>query len=319
MTSLATLLERTLIVSAPMAGAAGGRLAHAVTEGGGLGMVGTRGTSSRAWIAEQAAIAGAGDTALRGDSVAPQGTPFGIGLMAWPPSVTEQVEAVLALEGEQRPAFVSVSFGPLAEPVARLREAGLPVVSQVGDEADIEEALAADVDGLVARGGEGGGHGRDAMPTEEILRLALAATDRPVLAAGGIATSDDVAAVLAAGAAAAWCGTAFLTCREADNSEAARAALARATGTRYSRVHDVAQELAWPPQFGARAVATPFVREWAGREHEMDAAARAEHAAGRERGDVAYVPLYAGVGVERLTTGTDAATVVAELTPGGRG
>ena len=304
MTSLAALLVRSPIVCAPMAGVAGGRLAHAVTAAGGLGMIGTRGTSSRAWITEQAAIAG------------PR---FGIGLMAWVPAVAEQVEAVLALEGERRPAFVSVSFGPLAEPVARLREAGLPVVSQVGNEEDIEEALAAGVDGLVARGGEGGGHGRDAMPTEEILRLALAATDRPVLAAGGIATADDVAAVLAAGAAAAWCGTAFLTCREADNTEAARDALAQATGTRYSRVHDVAQGLDWPPQFGGRAVATPFVREWAGREHEMDAAARAEHAAGRERGDTDYVPLYAGVGVERLTGETDAATVVAELTPEVRG
>lgn len=267
-------------------------------------MIGTRGTSSGAWIAEQAALAGAG------------GTPFGIGLMAWVPAVDEQVSAVLDLEGERRPALVSVSFGDLAAPVARLRGAGFAVASQVGNEADLEEALAADVDVIVARGGEGGGHGRDEVPTGRMLELALgAAPDRPVLAAGGIATAADVQRVLAAGAVGAWCGTAFLTCREADSTPAARAALAEATGTRYSRVHDVAQGLAWPPEFGGRAVATPFVREWAGREHEMSEQARADHAAGRERGDVAFVPLYAGVGVDRLSGETDAATVLAALAP----
>ena len=44
------------IVCAPMAGAAGGRLAHAVSSAGGLGMIGARGSASPEWIAEQATI-----------------------------------------------------------------------------------------------------------------------------------------------------------------------------------------------------------------------------------------------------------------------
>lgn len=293
-----------LIVCAPMAGVAGGRLANAVSAAGGLGMIGVGGTHSPGWIADQAAIAGAG------------GAPFGVGLMAWPDALAEQVATVIALE--PRPALVSVSFGKLAGPVARLRDAGLSVACQVGNEADVEEALAAGADALVARGGEGGGHGRDEVPTDRMLALALAATDRPVLAAGGIATDEDVARVLAAGAVGAWCGTAFLTCREADNTPAARAAIGGATRTRYARVHDVAQGLAWPRQFGGRSVATPFVDEWAGREDEMSEAARAEHVAGRARGDTDYVPLYAGVGVDRLAGATDAAKVVTALSPGSR-
>lgn len=48
----------------------------------------------------------------------------------------------------------------------------------------------------------------------------------------------------------------------------------------------------------------------------MTDAARAEHADGRERGDTGYTPLYAGVGVDRLTAETDAASVVRSLVDG---
>ena len=302
MAALTDLLGiRHPIVCAPMAGVAGGRLAHAVSTAGGLGMIGARGSASPEWIAEQAALAGAG------------GTPFGIGLMAWVPQRSTQLDAVIALAGEQRPALVSVSFGDVTEPVARLRDAGLRTACQVGNAADLEMALAAGVDLVVARGGEGGGHGRDEMGTEAILDLALGAADRPVLAAGGISTADDVARALGKGAAGVWCGTPFLTCVEADNTPQARAALVAADDTRYSRVHDVAQDIAWPREFGGRAVATPFVRRWSGDEDAMTGDARGEHAAGRERGDTDYTPLYAGVGVDHLTAETDAASVVRAL------
>lgn len=302
MASLTEILDiRHPVVCAPMAGVAGGALAQAVSAGGGLGMIGARGSASPEWIAEQATIAGAGSA------------PFGIGLMAWVPELSRQLEAVVALAGEQRPALVSVSFGDLAAPVARLKEAGLRTACQVGSATDLESALAAGADVIIARGGEGGGHGRDEMGADAILDLALAATDRPVLAAGGIATGEDVARALGLGAAGVWCGTAFLTCVEGDSSPRARAALAAADSTRYSRVHDVAQGIAWPREFGGRAVATPFVEEWAGREDAMTEEARAEHAAGRERGETDYVPLYAGVGIDHLGPETDAASVVAEL------
>ncbi len=311
MASITTSINETLgtthpIVCAPMAGVAGGRLARAVSDAGGLGMIGARGTASPEWIAEQAGIAGA------------SGLPFGIGLMAWVPQLAAQLEAVTALTGPQRPTLVSISFGDLAGPVATLREAGLRTACQVGNAADLEAAVAAGADVIVARGSEGGGHGRGEVDAATMLDLALAATDRPVLAAGGIATADDLARVLETGAAGAWCGTAFLTCREGENSPEVRAALATATDTRHARVHDVAQDIAWPREFGGRAVATPFVRSWAGREDEMTPQAKAEHAAGRAAGDPDYVPLYAGVGVDHLGGETDAASVLAALarTPG---
>ena len=209
-----SLRTRVPLIGAPMAGPGGGRLAHAVSRAGGLGMVGVAPDRSTAWIEQEAAVAGA------------DGTPYGIGLLAWAlRDAPHQLEAVLAL----RPALVSVSFGEYAAPVRRLREAGITTATQVCSVADLEEAVDSGVDVLVARGAEGGGHGRNAMATLPLLQLVLERTDLPVYAAGGILNHRGLAAVLAAGAAGAWVGTAFLGCVESAGSPAAKAACSRPT------------------------------------------------------------------------------------------
>lgn len=294
---------RVPVVGAPMAGPADGRLAHAISAAGALGTIGVGGARDAEWIRGQAAVAGAG------------GTPYGIGLMAW---VLErdpaQLEAVLAVE--PRPALVSVSFGAFAEPVRRLREAGIRTATQVGNLADLRAALDAGVDLVVARGAEAGGHGRDEIGTLPLLQLVLAeAGEVPVLAAGGIIDRRGVAAVLAAGAAGAWVGTAFLGCVEAGNSAEARRQLFTASSTGYGRVFDVAQGLAWPREFGGRAVRNAFFERWAGREDELGPEAAAEHAAGVASGDWSVAHLYAGEGVAALSEERTAAEVVASLTP----
>src|SRR5699024_6204281 len=109
-----------------------------------------------------------------------------------------------------RPALVSVSFGDYRPYVGPLQEAGIAVATQVGDVAEAVEAARAGVDLVVARGAEAGGHGRNRVATLPLLQAVLDAVDRPVLAAGGISTGRGLAAVLAAGAAGAWVGTAFL-------------------------------------------------------------------------------------------------------------
>lgn len=292
------------VIGAPMAGPAGGRLAGAISAAGGLGMIGVAGARDAEWIADQVGLAAAG------------GEPYGIGLMAW---VLErdasQLEAVLALPREHRPALVSVSFGDFAEPVRRLRDAGITTATQVGDLADLARAEEAGVDLVVVRGGEGGGHGRNTMATLPLLQLALELTDRPVVAAGGILNGRGVAAVLAAGAVGAWVGTAFLGCPEADNTPEARAALFAARDTGYGRVFDVAQQASWPPEYGGRAVANPFFTAWVGREAELGPAAREQHREARAAQDFSVAHLYAGEGVAGLTGERSAAEVVAALTP----
>jgi nitronate monooxygenase len=93
-------------------------------------------------------------------------------------------------------------------------------------------------------------------------------TDKPVVAAGGIASGRGLAAVLAAGAAGAWIGTPFLLAEEARNTNAARERIRTSdeTQTIYTRVYDRVSGKAWPNEFGGRALRTPFLEKWTGRE-----------------------------------------------------
>ncbi|MGH3424388.1 MAG: NAD(P)H-dependent flavin oxidoreductase, partial [Nocardioidaceae bacterium] len=184
----------------------------------------------------------------------------------------------------------------------------------------LEEAVAAEragVDLIVARGSEGGGHGRQEVATLPLLQSVLESVETPVLAAGGVATARGLAAVLAAGAAGAWVGTAFLACPEADSSDAARERLLAATDTdtAYGRVFDVAQGLGWPPEYGGRSLRNAYFDEWVGREQELagdpDAARALTEAREARDFDTAYV--YAGTGVGMLRESRPAAEVVAGL------
>lgn len=290
------------VVGAPMAGPGEGRLAAALAAAGGLGMVGVNAARSPEWIADQARLAAEG------------GGRFGIGLMAW---VLETHPGQLEAAIDAVPALVSVSFGDFEPHVARLKQAGIAVTSQVGNLAEAQRAERAGVDFLVARGAEGGGHGRNEVGTLPLLQSVLEHVDLPVVAAGGIASARGLAAVLAAGAVGAWVGTAFLGCREAGNTDAARHALFSATadGTAYGRVFDVAQRLGWPPEFGGRALRNRYFETW---QHRLDdlagddeAAAQLRRAREVEDYDTAYV--YAGQGVGLLDQERTAAEVLADL------
>jgi nitronate monooxygenase len=238
------------VVGAPMAGAAGGRLAAAISASGALGMVGAGGAATTAWIA------------------AASGRAWGIGLLAW---VLEANPAQVDAVAELAPPLVSVSYGPYQRHLAILKQAGSAVATQVGTLAEARAAEQAGVDLIVARGGEGGGHGRNDVATLPLLQAVLDHVSVPVLAAGGIATARGLAAVLAAGAAGAWVGTAFLACPEATVVPAARDRIVSAsqTDTSYGRVFDVGLRQAWPPEYGGRALRNRFFERWEGREPEL--------------------------------------------------
>ncbi len=208
---------------------------------------------------------------------------------------------------------MSVSFGDIAGPVARLRDAGIRTATQVGALSDLDVAHDAGVDVVVVRGAEGGGHGRNAMGTLPLLQLVLEHTSQPVLAAGGIMNHRGLAAVLAAGAQGAWVGTAFLGCVEADMTGPARERLFADSDTGYGRVFDVAQEFDWPAEFGGRALVNEFFDEWVGHEDEMDDAARRRHQEAQRVGDFDVAHLYAGQGVAALTAERAARDVVLEF------
>lgn len=290
------------VVGAPMAGAGGGALAAAVSSAGALGMLGVGSTLSAQDVLGECAVA------------AGSGRPYGVGLMAW---ALAQDRAPLDAVLQARPALVSVSYGPYASFVSEVKAAGITAATQVGTLAEAREAEGAGVDVIVARGGEGGGHGRDDVSTLTLLQAVLDDVRTPVLAAGGVSTARGLAAVLAAGAAGGWVGTAFLTCTEASTTAAARARLIEAaeTDSAYGRVFDVAQRLGWPAEYGGRALRNAFFDRWSGREEDLahDDDAAAELARARAAGDLDVAYVYAGQGAGLLTRERAAADVVADL------
>ena len=291
-------------------GVSGGELAAAVSAAGGLGMVGVGPAADEAWVRQQLRLAGA------------PGRPYGVGLLAWSlpdqPAVLDLLLADADDQPWQRPALVSVSFGAYAPYVRPLQEAGIAVATQAGTVADARAAEDAGVDLVVARGGEGGGHGRDQVATLPLLQAVLDRVSLPVLAAGGIGSSRGLAAVLAAGAAGAWAGTAFLTCREALTADGVVPHLAggEETGTAYGTVFDTASAAGWPAEFGGRAVRNEFFDTWRGRESELgaDDEALQRFRSARESVDLGAMAVYAGQGVGLLDgTRRSAAEVVEEM------
>jgi nitronate monooxygenase len=291
------------VVQAPMARVSDGPMARAVSAAGALGMVAFGPSATAQDVAGQSGVA------------AEAGRPFGIGLMAW---AVERDPAPLEAALETGAALVAISFGAFEEPVRRAKAAGKVVTTQVGNVTEARRAERAGVDFVVARGREGGGHGRDELGTLPLLQLVLDAVDVPVVAAGGIADARGLNAVLAAGAVGGWLGTAFLCCRESSFPAVSRERLiaAQDDATAYGRVFDVATRAAWPAEFGGRALRNRFFDEWEGREDELarDEEALQRYAEAQRRGDFDVAVIYAGQGAALLRAETSAAEVVAGLT-----
>jgi nitronate monooxygenase len=293
---------RIPILSAPMTPQAGGRLARAVSEAGAFGLLGIDEIETQDGIVEQLAML-----------TAEPSVPFGIGLVAW---VIEQRPDLLDLAIAAQPTLISISFGDPAPFVPRLREAGILVASQVQNRKWATVALDAGVDLLVAQGTEAGGH-TGSVGTLPLLQVILELTDRPVVAAGGIATGRGLAAVLAAGAAGAWIGTPFLLAEEARNTQDARERIQAAdeTQTLYTSVYDRLQDKSWPAEFRARALRNEFGARWTGHEELLgpDTEPRAIFKNAKAAGDYDVAHIYAGQSVGLLNTVHPARTIVTEI------
>lgn len=293
---------RVPIVNAPMGGAAGGTLAAAVSRAGGLGMVGM----------------GSAGTVERLDAelchLRKLGAAFGVGLVDW--ALAEQPE-LLPTALAARPALLSVSFGETWHWIRRAHDAGVLTAVQVSDLRSAHRAADAGVDVLVARGAEAGGHGAPLVGTLPLLAEILDELSVPVLAAGGISSGRALAAVLAAGASAAWIGTAFAACAESLTAEPARRVLLGAgdTDTVTTRVFDVAQGYPWPQELPERVVRDAVVDRWDGNEDELaaDGEARAELASTLAASRDNAFGVNAGQGVGLVTSVRAAADVIADM------
>jgi nitronate monooxygenase len=224
-------------------------------------------------------------------------------------------EAKLELVARERPAVVSFTFGcPDREIVESLRSSGVLVWATVTSAREAEFATQTGVDALVVQGAEAGGHqgffldeAPAPLPLDALLDVVARATALPLVAAGGIADGAGIARVLAAGAAAAQLGTAFLLTPEAATSEPHRRALAQERPTRLTRAFTGRS---------ARGIVNRFVDDHDAvaprgypQVHYVTAPIRA---AARAAGDAEAINLWAGEGY-RKARAEPAAEVVERL------
>jgi nitronate monooxygenase len=218
-----------------------------------------------------------------------------------------------------RPFLLSLSFGSPGPYVDRAHATDALVATQVHSVVEAREAVEAGVDVIVAQGTEAGGH-TGHVGTLPLLQMVLEVVDRPVLAAGGIASARGLAAVLAAGAQGAWVGTAFLASTESVHGAEARTRIlaAQEGQTVLTSVFDRVQQLPWPVQYPGRALRNRFSDRWdaQGEEVRESQEAREEYEQARAAGDFDVAVIYAGEGVGMVTGERAAGEIVREMGEG---
>ncbi|MFK5996733.1 MAG: nitronate monooxygenase [Rhodobacterales bacterium] len=242
------------IVQAPMAFAAGGALASAVTNAGGLGFIGG-GYGDATWLDREFTLAGH--------------APVGCGFITW--SLANQPELLTrALEKKSKAIFLS--FGNPAPFAPRIKAAGVPLICQVQTLKDAKHAIATGADIIVAQGAEAGGHGEKratfSLVPEVADYIANAAPEVLLVAAGGIADGRGLAASLMLGADGVLVGSRFWAAKEALVHPAALQAAIAASGddTIRTSVIDIVRGRAWEERYNCRVLDNQFTMQWHGNE-----------------------------------------------------
>jgi nitronate monooxygenase len=301
------------IVQAPIGPAAVPRLAAAVSNAGGLGLL------SLTWAPDVAS--------LISQTAALTGRPFGGNLvLEW----DQHRRLDQALGAGLR--IVSLFWGDPAPYVETIHDAGALVMYTVGSAEEARRAVGCGVDVIVAQGWEAGGHVWGTVATLPLVPAVVdAVTPVPVIAAGGIGDARGVAAVLALGAQAAWLGTRFLLAEEMPIHEDYRRRLIAAAETDpqwYPNLYSVgwpdsphralrnstadAWEAAGRPPLAQRPGAGDVIAHFASGE----AIVRYEPAPPMTgtTGDIEALSMWAGQSVALARQPQPAADIVAELT-----
>ncbi len=289
------------IALGPMGGVAGGRLAAAVSNAGGLGLVGG-GYGDPAWL----------DAELR---QVQQGTsqPWGVGFITWHMS-----DEAFQLGLDARPAAIVLSFGDPRPYAERVKRVGSKLICQVQDVAGALLAKEAGADLIVAQGTEGGGHGgsRGTFPlTPAVVDVAGGI---PVLTAGGVGDGRGLAAALMLGAQGVLVGTRFYASTEALGHDEAKGRIAQADGdhTQRTRVFDIVRGYDWPNGYTGRALDNAFMRRWHGHEGQLAEQAEAQAPAfwaAAGDGDYDTAMVWAGEAVDLINHVQSAGEIIEQM------
>lgn len=180
-----------------MAWIADGRLAAAVSKGGGLGII-AAGNASGDFVREQIRIA---------KSLTDK--PFGVNIMLLSPFCDEVARVVC----EEKVAVVTTGAGNPSKYIEKWKEADIKIIPVVASVAMAKKMTRLGVSAMIAEGGESGGHVGE-LTTMVLVPQICDATSLPVIAAGGIADGRGFAAALMLGACAVQMGTRFLSANE---------------------------------------------------------------------------------------------------------
>src|ERR1700759_1376226 len=250
--TLQTRLTREYDIRYPLVGAGMGFIAHeqlaaAVTNAGGLGVLGASPdpAESLAIMVER----------LRGLTSGP----FGVDLICadtglGPASTDAHIDQCVRLNV---PLVVFHHDPPPARWVGALRAAGIRVWRQAPSPEIAATAIGFGVNGIVAQGSEAGGHARGRIPLHALLRtIRHSWPDMLLLGARGISDGTAAAGALRMGADGVWVGTALVAAVEANAHAEYKRRLIASPGTT-SRTTAFGPE--WPDQV-YRLLATPAVR-----------------------------------------------------------
>ena len=286
----------------------GGCLVAAVSDAGGLGILG-------------GGYAGAlgGEPDLEKELALVKGRKFGIGFITW---ALDRSAQALDETLKHSPYCVFLSFGEPKTYAKKIHDAKAKLICQVQTLKHVEQALDAGADAIVAQGMEAGGHGasRSTLPLvpEVADHLAKRAPKTLLLAAGGIADGRGLAAALMLGADGVLVGTRFWAAAEALTPQEMIDRATRATGddTVRSKAIDALRGVPWPQEFSFRVLKNKFTDEWAHRETEA-AAARGSlagaYAEARKRQDLDMYLTVVGEATGLLHDRPSAASIIQDM------
>ena len=188
------------IIQGGMIWASGWELASAVSNAGGLGLLGS-GSMSPEVLRDHIRKCKANTK-----------NPFGVNVTIMYENISQTIEVIL----EEKVPIVFTSAGNPSIWTNILKKEGIKVVQVVSSTKFAKKAEQAGVDAIVAEGFEAGGHnGREETTTLVLIPSVVEAVNIPVIAAGGIATGKGMYAAMALGAEGVQIGSRFLATEEA--------------------------------------------------------------------------------------------------------
>ncbi|WP_082789092.1 enoyl-[acyl-carrier-protein] reductase FabK [Desulfolucanica intricata] len=199
------------IMQGGMAWVSTAELAAAVSEAGGLGIIGS-GQAPPDWLREQ----------LRKAKELTD-KPFGVNVMLLSPYAEENLKIIR----NERVAVVTTGAGNPGKYVPWLQEVGTKVIPVVASVALAKRLVRNGVDAIIAEGTESGGHIGD-LTTMTLVPQVVDAVDVPVIAAGGIFDGRGLAAALCLGAVGVQMGTRFMSAAECTVHENIKNAIIKA-------------------------------------------------------------------------------------------